>query len=74
MKIVEALLDNDKIIFVEKPDIEKARILITFLDEEREKKRLKFPTHDLGKMKNISRKDIYDDYFSNWHKYPCLCV
>ena len=66
MKTIEAIYENGKIILKEKLDIKKARVLITFIESlDEEKTRIKFPTTDLGQLKNIERAGLYDDYLSD---------
>jgi predicted DNA-binding antitoxin AbrB/MazE fold protein len=66
MKTIEAIYENGKIILKEKLDIKKARVLITFIESlDEEKNRVKFPTTDLGELKDIERSGLYDDYLSD---------
>ena len=66
MKTIEAIYDNGRIIIKDKLEIKKARVLITFIEPiDEEKIRVKFPTTDLGQLKDIERAGLYDDYLSD---------
>ncbi len=49
---IEAIYDNGQFYFEEKPDVKKARVLITFIQEidGKTKGKIKFPTKKLGKI------------------------
>lgn len=49
---IEAIYDNGQLFLEEQPNVKKARVLITFIQEiSKEKKdKIKFPTKKLGKM------------------------
>jgi hypothetical protein len=64
---IEAVYDNGEFFLEESPNVKKARVLITFLHEINVdvKKRIKFPTKRLGKIKKIDREELYGDYLSD---------
>jgi len=64
MKTYEAYYENGKIKFKKKPGIKKGKVLVTFLSEGK-KECSTFPVKALGKLKNIERKDLYNEYLSN---------
>jgi hypothetical protein len=66
MTTIEAIYDNGNIIFMEKPPVKKAKITVTFIEEIIERTdTIKFPTGDLGKMKNLNRSNLYEEYLSD---------
>ena len=70
MKTIKAIYDHGKIILLEKPQIAKTKILVTFLDdanlsEIKKEQKVKFPTKDLGRIINIDRENIYAEYLSD---------
>ena len=64
---VEAIYDDGRLYFDEKPKVKKARVLITFIQEinDKTKNKIKFPTKKLGKIKNIERESLYGEYLSD---------
>jgi hypothetical protein len=66
---IETVYYNGEFFLEEIPNIKKARVLITFIQEINEdmKGKIKFPTKKLGKIMNIGREDLYGDYLSDRH-------
>jgi predicted DNA-binding antitoxin AbrB/MazE fold protein len=64
---IEAVYDNGEFILKEIPNVRKARVLITFIREINDdvKRKVKFPTKKLGRIKNFEREEIYGDYLSD---------
>ena len=64
---IEAVYDNGEFLLAEVPDVKKARVLITFIQETNEdvKNNIKFPTKKLGRIKDIDREKLYGDYLSD---------
>ena len=64
---IEAVYDNGEFLLEETPNVKKARVLITFIQDidDDAKGKIKFPTKKLGKIKKIGREDLYGDYLSN---------
>lgn len=57
---IEAVYDNGEFLLEEVPNVKKARVLITFLQDidDDVKNKIKFPTKKLGKIKKIEREDL----------------
>ncbi|EHO40234.1 hypothetical protein Calab_0591 [Caldithrix abyssi DSM 13497] len=64
MKTYEAIYEKGKLTFKKKPRIKKAKVLVTFLPEST-KGKVKFPAKHLGKLKNIDRADLFNEYLSD---------
>ncbi|MCU0288590.1 MAG: hypothetical protein MUF15_19635 [Acidobacteria bacterium] len=66
-KTIEAVYDNGEFLLEEIPTVNKARVLITFMQEINGdvNRKIKFPTKKLGRIKNIEREEIYGDYLSD---------
>ncbi|MCK4765455.1 MAG: hypothetical protein KAW12_24850 [Candidatus Aminicenantes bacterium] len=64
---IEAVYDNGEFYLEEVPNIKKARVFITFIQEIKDdvKGKVKFPTKKLGKIMNIEREGFYGDYLSD---------
>lgn len=64
---IEAVYDNGEFFLDESPNVKKARVLITFLQEINDdvKEKIKFPTKKLGRIKKIDREELYGDYLSD---------
>lgn len=73
METYEAIYDHGKLKFKEKPKIQKAKVLVTFLTNF-EKKKIKFPVKSLGKIKIIDRDKLYGNYLSDRYLYSCICL
>ncbi len=71
MQTLEAVYDCGRIIFKDSINISKAKVLVTIIEELEEtninakSKQINFPTKNLGKIKKINRRDIYEEYLSN---------
>ena len=65
MKTYEAIYEKGKLKFKKNPRIKKAKVLVTFLSESTTKGNVKFPVKHLGKLKNIDRVDLFNEYLSN---------
>jgi predicted DNA-binding antitoxin AbrB/MazE fold protein len=63
METFEAMYEKGKLKFKRKPKIEKGKVLVTFLTST-EKQETSFPVKSLGKIKNIDRSGLYDEYLS----------
>lgn len=64
---IEAVYENGEFLLEEIPTVNKARVLITFMQEiiDDTSGKIKFPTKKLGKIKNIEREEIYGNYLSD---------
>ena len=64
---IEAVYDNGEFFLEEIPNVKKAKVFITFIQEINDdvKGKIKFPTKKLGKIKRIEREDLYGDYLSD---------
>ena len=64
---IEAVYDNGEFFLEEIPNVKKAKVFITFIQEINDdvKGKIKFPTKKLGKIKRIDREDLYGDYLSD---------
>jgi hypothetical protein len=64
---IEAVYDNGEFFLEEIPNVKRAKVFITFIQEINDdvKGKIKFPTKKLGKIKRIEREDIYGDYLSD---------
>ena len=64
---IEAVYDNGEFFLEENPNVKKARVLITFIQEMKNdvRNKIKFPTKKLGRIKNIDREELYGDYLSD---------
>jgi hypothetical protein len=63
METFEALYDKGQLKFKRKPKIKKAKVLVTFLTDQNDLK-TNFPHKSLGKLKDIERDGLYDEYLS----------
>ena len=72
---IEAVYDNGEFFLEEIPNVKKARVLITFLQDidDDVKDKIKFPTKKLGKIKKIEREDLYGDYLSEVYNGDNQC-
>ena len=64
METYEAMYDKGRLKFKRKPKIKKAKVLVTFLTDQKEGN-IEFPLKSLGKLKNIDRSGLYDEYLSD---------
>ncbi|MHA1342230.1 MAG: hypothetical protein ACTSO2_19840 [Promethearchaeota archaeon] len=64
MKTYEAIYEKGKLKFKKNPRIKKAKVLVTFFTETT-KGNVKFPAKHLGKLKNIDRADLFNEYLSD---------
>ena len=64
METYEAIYDHGKLIFKNKPKIQKAKVIITFLPSL-EKKAKKFLEKSLGVLKKTDRESLYAEYLSD---------
>jgi len=64
METFEAMYDKGRLKFKREPKIKKAKVLVTFLTEKK-KGDVKFPVKPLGKLKNIDRANLYNEYLSD---------
>jgi hypothetical protein len=64
---IEAVYDNGEFFLEEIPNVKRAKVFITFIQEINDdvKGKIKFPTKKLGKIKRIDREDLYGDYLSD---------
>jgi hypothetical protein len=63
---IEAVYDNGEFFLEEIPNVKKAKVFITFIQEINDVKgKITFPTKKLGKIKRIEREDLYGDYLSD---------
>jgi len=66
MKTYEAVYEKGKLKFKKTPRVKKAKVLVTFLPETNKTKgNVKFPAKHLGKLKNIDRSDLFNEYLSD---------
>ncbi len=67
MKAVEGIYENGKVILSAHPKVKrKYRILVYFLMTRKKKTNKKhFPTGDLGKILNLDRQNIYEEFLSD---------
>jgi hypothetical protein len=63
METFEVLYEKGQLKFKKKPKIKKAKVLVTFFTEQNDQK-IDFPHKSLGKLKNIEREELYDEYLS----------
>jgi hypothetical protein len=68
MQTIEAIYDKGKLIFLGEDLNIRAKVKLTVLEVlPKEKKKRNFPEINLGKVRNISRKELYGEYLSAWH-------
>ena len=66
MRTLEAIYDNGKLIFLGEELKIRAKVKLTVIEElTGKKKSKKFPELNLGKVKHIRRKDLYDKTLSS---------
>jgi len=64
METFEAMYDKGRLKFKRKPKIKKAKVLVTFLTDQKEGN-IDFPLKSLGKLKHIDRTGLYNEYLSD---------
>ena len=66
MEEIEGIYKDGKISLLQQPDHKKAKVKIQFIEDiDNNDSEKTFPTKKLGKIKNISRKDIYGEFLSD---------
>jgi hypothetical protein len=66
MESFEAIYDNGKFMILGDTLKLKAKVKVTIIEEFRQNQRnIAFPKKKLGKVKNIKRQSIYEDYLSD---------
>ena len=66
MQTIDAIYDNGKLILLGEELKIRAKVRLTvheILPQKKTKK--KFPSYDLGEMKDFNRKELYDEYLSD---------
>jgi len=63
MDTFNAIYEDGKLKFEQKPKRKKGRVLVTFIDEKSTKAEL--PVFSLGKIKDTKREDLYESRLSD---------